>query len=273
MMNRNPYESIIVWFANNHVAANLLMAILLAGGIWSVFTIKKEIQPRIETNMIEIGMPFLGATPEDVEEGVLVKIEESIQDIEGIKEITSFARRNYGSVSVEVLQDYDVVEVMNEVKNRVDAIPTFPDNTEKPVISRSQMQQQTLMVTVYGDVNERTLKEYAKQVRNEVVTLPGVSRAEILGSRDYEISIEVSEFTLQEYGLTLAEVSQAIPGILKKSSSAPMRTEHASCSRTSPISMTVSLNPTASRNTTANRPLPSRFFRWVTRVNSIFPGP
>jgi multidrug efflux pump subunit AcrB len=210
MMNRNPYESIIVWFAKNSVAANLLMAILLVGGIWSVFTIKKEIQPRIETNFIEIGMPFRGATPEDVEEGVLIKIEETIQDIEGIKEITSTARRGYGSVQVEVLQEYEVTEVMDQVKNRVDAIPTFPENTEKPVISRAQFQQQTILVSVFGDVDERTLKEYAKQVRNEIVTLPGVSRAEILGARDYEISIEVSEFTLQEFGLTLAEVTQAV---------------------------------------------------------------
>jgi multidrug efflux pump subunit AcrB len=209
-VNQGPYESTITWFARNSVAANLLMFILLVGGLYTVLTIKKEIQPRIETNFITITVPFLGATPLDVEEGVVVKIEEAIQDIEGIKEIVSTAQRGNGLVQVEVLSEYEVTEVMDQVKNRVDAISTFPDNTEKPRISRTQFQQQVLIVSVYGDVDERTLKEYAKQIRNEIVTLPGVSRAENLGSRPYEISIEVSEFTLQSYGLTLTEVAQAV---------------------------------------------------------------
>jgi multidrug efflux pump subunit AcrB len=209
-MKHGPYEALIDWFARNTVAANLLMAILLLGGLYTTFTIKKEIQPRVETNFINIGVPFLGATPLDVEEGVIIKIEEAIQDIEGIREIVSTASRGYGNVTVEVHADYEVTEVMDQVKNRVDAISTFPDNTEKPVISRTQFEQQVVFVSVYGDVDERTLKEYAKQVRNEIVTLPGVTRAEILGARPYEISIEVSEFTLQSYGLTLAEVAQAV---------------------------------------------------------------
>jgi multidrug efflux pump subunit AcrB len=209
-MTQGPYEALISWFARNAVAANLLMVILLAGGLFTALTIKKEIQPRIETNYITINVPFLGATPLDVEEGVVIKIEEAIQDIEGIKEIVSTARRGNGQVQVEVHADYEVTEVMDQVKNRVDAIFTFPDNTEKPVISRTQFQQQVVILTVYGDVGERTLKEYVKQVRNEVVTLPGVTRAEILGGRPYEISIEVSEFTLQAFEMTLAEVAQAI---------------------------------------------------------------
>jgi multidrug efflux pump subunit AcrB len=209
-MTYGPYASLINWFARNSVAANLLMIILLAGGLYNVFTIKKEIQPRIETNYITVSVPFLGATPSDVEEGVVIKIEEAIQDIEGIKEIYSEARREIGTVRVEVMPEYEVTEVMDQVKNRVDAIPSFPENTEKPVISRNQFQQQVIFASVYGDVDERTLKEYAKQVRNEIVTLPGVTRAEILGARPYEISIEVSEFTLQGYGLTLSDVAAAV---------------------------------------------------------------
>jgi multidrug efflux pump subunit AcrB len=108
------------------------------------------------------------------------------------------------------MTEYDVQDVLNQIKNRVDAISTFPDNTEKPIISRTTFEQQVLIATVYGDVPERTLKEYAKQVRNEIVTLPGVTRAQILGSRPYEISIEISEYTLQAYDLTLAEVAAAI---------------------------------------------------------------
>jgi len=103
-----------------------------------------------------------------------------------------------------------VLDILDQVKNRVDAISTFPDNTEKPVYTRAQFEMQVMMVTVSGEVDERTMKEFAKQIRNEVVALPGVTRADVIGGRDYEISIEVSEFTLQGYGLTLAEVAQAV---------------------------------------------------------------
>ncbi len=209
-MTKGPYAALIDWFARNHVAANLLMAILLLGGIYSAFTIKKEVQPAIEVDVITVGVPFLGATPEDVEEGVLVKIEEAVQDIEGIKEMISTAVRNYGSVNIEVESAYEVLDILDQVKNRVDAISTFPENTEKPSLHRVQFQQQVMMITVSGEVDERTMKEFAKQIRNEIVAIPGVTRAEMIGGRPYEISIEVSEFTLQGYSLTLAEVAQAV---------------------------------------------------------------
>jgi len=209
-VNKGPYASLITWFARNHVAANLLMAILLAGGLYSAFTIKKELQPKVEIDVITVGVPFLGATPEDVEEGVLVKIEEAIQDIDGIKEMISTAVRGWGGVNIEVESEYDVLDVLDQVKNRVDAIFTFPENTEKPIYSQAQFQEQVIMLTISGEVDERTMKEYAKQIRNEVVALPGVTRANVIGSRPYEISIEISEFTLQAYGLTLLEVAQAI---------------------------------------------------------------
>src|SRR5210317_2102549 len=97
-MMHNPFESLINWFARNSVAANLLMVILLVGGFYTVLTIKKEMQPRIETNFISVNVPFLGATPADAEEGVVIKIEEAIQDIEGIEEIVSTAGRGFGRV-------------------------------------------------------------------------------------------------------------------------------------------------------------------------------
>ncbi len=209
-MNKGPYAAMINWFARNHVAANLLMGILLLGGVYSAFTIKKEIQPAVEVDIITVVVPFLGATPEDVEEGVLIKIEEAVQDIEGIKEIIATAVRNSGTVSIEVESEYEVLDILDQVKGRVDAISTFPDNTERPVYTRVQFQQQVLLITVSGEIDERTIKEFAKQIRNEIVAIPGVTRAEVLGGRDYEISIEVSEFTLQGYGLTLAEVAQAV---------------------------------------------------------------
>ncbi len=210
MQKHNWYESIIAWFAENHVAANLLMFSLIAGGLWSALTIKKEIQPSIDPNQVTVRVPYLGASPTEVEEGVLVKVEEAIQDIEGIDKITSFGREGNGTVIIDVKQSYAAEEVLDEIKLRVDGISTFPVETEKPVITKSQWTQEVMWISVFGDVGERTLKEYAKVVRNELVQLPGVTRAEVIGDRDYEIAIEVSEQTLRKYGLTMEEVARAV---------------------------------------------------------------
>ncbi|GJM10884.1 MAG: acriflavin resistance protein [Lysobacteraceae bacterium] len=211
-MQEKPWDSgIIGWFATNPVAANLLMIILLVTGLMTaLFFIKKEIQPRIETNAITVTVPYLGAAPEEVEEGVVVKIEEAIQGIEGIKEITSTAAEGVGRVTVEVQSGFSVDKVMDDMKIRVDAIATFPDETEKSTISRAVFQQQVIFVSIYGDLEERFMKEYVQLIRDEIVALPEVSVANVLGSRAYEVAIEVSELTLREYGLTLDEVANAI---------------------------------------------------------------
>jgi len=206
----NWYSGTIAWFAHNPVAANLLMASLIAAGLWSALAVKKETMPSIDPNNISIRVPFNGATPGEVEEGVLIKIEEAIQDIEGIDKLTSYAREGSGTVNVSVLQDYDTETILNEVKLRVDGISTFPAETEEPVISKSQWTNEVMWISVFGDVNERTLKEFAKQVRNELVQQPGVTRAEVVGGRDYEINIEVSEQTLRKYDLTMDEVANAV---------------------------------------------------------------
>lgn len=209
-MNMNWYESIISWFAKNSVAANLLMVILLAGGLVTAFTIKKEIQPQVETNFITTTVPYRGAAPAEVEEGVCIKVEEAIQDLEGLKQLTCNAREGSGSITAEVEQEYDVLEVMDKIKLRVDSISTFPSETEKPVISRAEFTQEVMWVSVSGEIDERTLKEFTKQVRDEIVALPEVTRAEILGAREYEVSIEVSEYALREYNLTFDEVALAV---------------------------------------------------------------
>lgn len=212
--NDNPapgwYGNLIAWFANNSVAANLLMLVLLAGGAYTAITITKEVQPRIETNFVTVNVPYRGGTPTDVEEGVLIKIEEAIQDLEGIKEINATAREGSGRVSVEVDADYDVVEVLDRIKIRVDSISTFPAETERPTYERNVFTQEVLWVSVFGDVPERTLKEVARDMRDELRKLPSVSRASLVGDRAYEIGIEVREETLRAYNLTLSEVAQAV---------------------------------------------------------------
>ncbi|MCW8092054.1 efflux RND transporter permease subunit [Alteromonas sp. ASW11-130] len=199
-------RGVIAWFARNSVAANLLMWILIVGGILGAFGIQKQIFPAFDINVINVRVPYLGAAPQEVEEGVIVKIEEAVKNLEGIKKITSTATEGMGTVSIEVEEDYDVQEVLDEVKVQVDAIPTFPLNTEKPVVYRQKIQQDVIWVSVYGDASERELKEFAKDMRDTVANLPGISSVEVVGARDYEISIELSEADLQKYNLTFAEV-------------------------------------------------------------------
>jgi len=210
MSDRGWYGNIIAWFANNSVAANLLMLSLIVGGLFTAVTITKEVQPRIETNYVTVSVPYRGATPRDVEEGVLIKIEEAIQDLEGVREIISTAREGSGSVTVEIEASYDITEALDNIKNRVDAIATFPAETEQPSFQRNTWTQEVIWVSVFGDVPERTLKEVGRQIRDEIIALPSVTQANLVGDRPYEIGIEVREETLRAYNLTLAEVASAV---------------------------------------------------------------
>lgn len=206
MSRVDTHNGVIAWFARNSVAANLLMIILLVGGLVGAFTIHKQVFPNFEINVINVRVPYLGAAPQEVEEGVILKIEEAVKDLDGIKKLTSRAVEGMGTVSIEVEEDYDVQALLDEVKVQVDAIPSFPGNTEKPVVYRQKMQQDVLWLSVYGDASERELKEFAKEIRDEIANLPGLSSVAVVGARDYEISIELSEQDLQKYNLTFSDV-------------------------------------------------------------------
>ena len=203
-------KGIIAWFASNHVAANLLMLMIIVFGIVSAYTIRKQTTPDFELNWVQIRVPYPGAAPQEVEEGVVIKIEEAIQDIPGIVEINSRAREGLGSVTVEVASGEDINEILTEVKTRIDAISTFPALTEKPVIYKQEVPIHVVFVTVTGDLDEYARKALGQDIRDELMEIPSVNQVQILGDRDYEISIEVSEHVLRQYGLTMSEISQAI---------------------------------------------------------------
>jgi multidrug efflux pump subunit AcrB len=203
-------KGIIAWFASNHVAANLLMFLIIAFGIVSAFTIRKQTTPDFELNMIQVRVPYLGAAPQEVEEGVVIKIEEAVQDIPGIVEINSRAREGLGTVTIEVASGENINEILTEVKTKVDAISTFPGLTEKPVIYKQEVPIHVVFLTVNGDLDEYARKEIGLEIRDELMRIPSVNQVQILGDRDYEISVEVSEHVLRQYGLTMSEISQAI---------------------------------------------------------------
>jgi len=200
----------IAWFASNSVAANLLMALMVLGGILALFKIDQKTFPDIDIEVVSIGVAYLGAAPEEVEEGVCVRIEEEIQGIDGIETITSSAAEGACGVSAELLSGYPVDRALSEIKNAVDGINTFPVDTEKPIISHTQVRRNALQIALYGDVSERTLKVYGERVRDEISALPGVTQVELSGARPYEISIEVAEETLRRHGLTLDQVAAAV---------------------------------------------------------------
>ncbi|MCP5091020.1 MAG: efflux RND transporter permease subunit [Gammaproteobacteria bacterium] len=203
-------KGIIAWFAANHVAANLLMLFIIVAGIISAFTIRKQTTPDFELNTIQVRVAYLGAAPQEVEEGVVVKIEEAIQDVKGIVKLRGRANEGIGSVTAEVASGTDLNEVLNEIKTRVDAISTFPGLTEKPVIYKEEIPIHVVFVAIYGSLDEFTRKAFAHEVRDELMQLPDVSSVQFLGDRPYEISIEVSEDVLRQYSLTMSEVSQAV---------------------------------------------------------------
>ena len=203
-------KGIIAWFAKNNVAANLLMWILLIGGLFSTVIINKEIFPTFELNYLNISVAYPGAAPQEIEEGINIKIEEAIQDINGIKKVTSIASEGVGSVSIEVEDSHDPQDILDEVKLAIDAISTFPVNIEKPNIVRIKPENNVIWISVYGDQTLEDMKELAKTIRDEVTALPAVTRAQVTGVRDYEISIELSEDKLREYGLTFSQVATAV---------------------------------------------------------------
>ncbi|CAB0150332.1 Multidrug resistance protein MdtB [Pseudidiomarina piscicola] len=210
--NSNQERGLIAWWANNTVAANLLMLLIIITGIFMVFQVRKQMFPEIELNNISIQVPFPGAAPQEVEQGVLILIEDALEDVNGVERIVSTASEGGGSVSVEVESGYDTQVVMDEVKMLIDAIPNFPQQIESPNIYRIRPQRQVLWVSVYGDMTERNQKELAKSIRDDLKSIGGVTKVEVVGARDYEISVEISEQDLQRYNLTFQQVVNAVRG-------------------------------------------------------------
>ena len=200
----------LTWFVDNPVAANLMMAIFITGGFISLATMHKEEFPNIEPGIVQIQIPYLGAAPEEVEEAVCIRVEEAIEGIDGMDRFFSTSRESMCSVMVEVSQNADITTVLNDIKGKVDAISTFPAETEKPIVSSMQFRGQTISLAVHGETDEATLKLLAEEIRDDVSSLEGISQVSVTYARPWEISIEVSEQTLRQYNLTMNQIANAI---------------------------------------------------------------
>ena len=198
------------WIIKNHVFANLLMAFFIIVGFIQIFSIKKEVMPEFNLDYITITVPYRGATPQDIEESICIKIEEKIAGIEGIKKISSSAVEGYGTVFVELQANADRNKVYNDIKNAVDEINTFPERADKPIIKFLQNKKQVLNVVVYGNTDEMSLRRIAEKIKDEISSLKDVTLVDIAGIKPFEISIYVDENTLRKYHLSLSKVSDII---------------------------------------------------------------
>ena len=200
----------ISWMAGRSVTANLLMLVLLIGGLVMGQNISKDVFPDFELDLVSISLIYPGASPEEVERGTILAVEEAIQDIEGIKEITSTAREGSGTVTVEIIEGEDVSEIAQEIKNAVDRISSFPDDAEDPRVTVPSRKRYVVSLALYGDQPEAVLREMAEMVRDRLLMDPEISQVELSGIREYEISIEIPQNVLRTYGLTLNEVATIV---------------------------------------------------------------
>jgi len=203
-------RGIVAWFTENHVASNLLMIFLVVAGVVTGLTMKIEVFPEFSLDRITVTTEYRGASPAEVEEAIIRRIEENVAGLAGIKRIDSTAREGFGTVVIEVMKDWDLKTLLDEVKAEVDRITTFPDEAERPVVREVTRRRQVISLAVYGDVSESTIKHLAEKLKDDITNLPGITLADLFGVRDGEIHIEVSEQTLRHYGLTLGKVAEAV---------------------------------------------------------------
>ncbi len=200
----------VAWMARNHVAANLLMVFVLMTGALGIASMTIETFPEIELDTVQIQVPYLGASPEDVEEGVCRRIEERLEGMEGVRKIRSTASEGMGVVSVELELGEEMDKLVDDIKNEIDRIETFPVETEKPVIKELIRTNRVVDVVVFGNVSESALKTAAEQVRDDLRGRDGISKVELLGVRIDEIAVEVSEKALRRHGITIGGVADAV---------------------------------------------------------------
>lgn len=218
-------NSIIEWWARNKVAANLLMFGILMAGILGFTSMEREMEPTVRFPALQVNVVWPSAGPQDVEEQIVAKIEESVRDLDNIEWVRSFSREGSGQVVILAEESVDFGQFMNDVKIRVDGISSLPRDIEPPRVSQFVNRDEFIRVAVHGDIGERDLKRLAEQLRREAAQLPAISIVELFGVRNEEVSIEVSEQSLQRYKMSFAEVATAIRNNSFNSSGGSVRTE------------------------------------------------
>ena len=203
-------KRMIAWFATNHVAANLVMGFAVLAGLASLDRVPVKLYPDFDVPLIIVTVAYRGAAPEEVETGVCARIEERLEGITGIKEIRSVSAEGLCTVNAELLVDVDRAQTLGEVENQVNAIDTFPEEAERPIVQLAMPNNVVAEVAITGPTDERTLKELGRRVRDDILALPSITQAALVNVRPYEISVEVSEASLSRNNLTFDDVAAAL---------------------------------------------------------------
>jgi len=222
----DTHTGLIAWFARNSVAANLLMIFILVGGFLTISTINKQMFPQVKINWISYAAPYPGSAPQEVEEGITIKIEEALETVQGLKRVITYSNRGYSNGWFEVDLDYDPQIVLEEVKSAIDSISSFPDGMERIKVEREKFRQEVMYISLYGDLTNGELKELGRKIHDEVQQLPFVNISDLFSGLDYEISIEVSKDKLREYNLSFRDVADAVRGHSRNMSAGQIRAEN-----------------------------------------------
>jgi multidrug efflux pump subunit AcrB len=202
---------LIDWFLHNHVAANILMLLFILGGMLSLTNMRTETFPSIDPKLITVSVPYPGATPYEVAEGVTSRVEEALSGINGVKRITATASEGHGTISVKLTDFVNPDDVYSDVETAVNSLSDFPpEDAERAVITKARTTPNVMSLAVHGHVNEKTLKYWVEDIEENVRQIPGVALTTVRGVRDYEVSIEVPEASLEYYDLSLEDVRAAV---------------------------------------------------------------
>jgi multidrug efflux pump subunit AcrB len=203
-------QGMIGFMARNPVAANLLMLVLVVGGLYTMYSIQKEVFPQFQLDFVNVSVSYPGASPEEVEQGILMPVEEAVRGIQGIKEMVSTAEEGSGTVEIELVAGTDRMKAFQDIDQAVNRIRTFPDDIEEPEVVLRDRQRDVMDISLYGEVDIWTLRKLGERLRNRLLSQPQITQVELSRVPDYETSIEIPSYNLRKYGLTLGQVADII---------------------------------------------------------------
>jgi len=208
--NPSPSKGPISWMAQNTVAANLLMYIFIIGGLIVASRVKKEIFPEFELEIVQVSVEYPGASPEEVEEGIILSIEDEVRSLDGVKKVTSTSVEGRGVVNIELLSGVDSGGVLQDVKNAVDKIRSLPEEAERPLISLLEPRRQVISLVLYGEIDRKILRSLGERVRDDLIQQEDITLVELQAVPPLEISIEVPQRSLRAYNLKLEDIAQIV---------------------------------------------------------------
>jgi len=209
-LKKNDQKGPIAYMTKNSIAANLIMLILLGGGIWSMINMQKEVYPQYQLDIVSVSVVYPGAAPAEVEQGILLPVEEAVRGVQGIKEISSTAEEGSGYVNIELVAGTNRMKAFQDIDQAVNRIRTFPDDIEEPEVTLQSRQREVIELGLYGDADIWTLRKLAERLRNRLLSNPEITQVEIGNVPEYVTHVEIPAYRLREYDLTLGQVAEII---------------------------------------------------------------